>query len=66
MMSMTLYVYIGKDGEWTEARQFTTQVQNVVPNNLDQFRDGSKTPVLWPSEYKSGDIVYPYADARKK
>jgi branched-chain amino acid transport system substrate-binding protein len=56
----------GKDGEWTEARQFTTQVQNVVPNNLDQFRDGSKTPVLWPSGYKSGDIIYPYADARKK
>ncbi len=59
-------IAFGKDGEWTEARQFTTQVQNVVPNNLDQFRDGSKTPVLWPSEYKSGDIIYPYADARKK
>ena len=29
-------------------------------------RRGSKTPVLWPSEYKSGDIIYPYADARKK
>ena len=25
-----------------------------------------KTPVLWPPEYKSGDIIYPYADARKK
>jgi len=59
-------IAFGKDGEWTEARQFTTQLQNVVPNNLDQFRDGSKTPVLWPSEYKSGDIIYPYADARKK
>ena len=59
-------IAFGKDGEWTEARQFTTQVQNVAPNNLDQFRDGSKTPVLWPSEYKSGDIIYPYADARKK
>jgi len=59
-------IAFGKDGEWTEARQFTTQVQNVVPNNLDQFRDGSKTPVLWPSEYKSGNIIYPYADARKK
>jgi branched-chain amino acid transport system substrate-binding protein len=59
-------IAFGKDGEWTEARQFTTQVQNVAPNNLDQFRDGSRTPVLWPSEYKSGDIIYPYADARKK
>ncbi|MBX9826078.1 MAG: amino acid ABC transporter substrate-binding protein, partial [Xanthobacteraceae bacterium] len=43
-------VKFGKDGEWEKARQFTTQVQNVVPNNLDQFRDGSKTPVLWPPE----------------
>src|SRR5882757_11425912 len=59
-------VKFAKDGEWTEARQFTTQVQNVAPNNLDQFRDGSKTPVLWPPAYKSGDIIYPYADARKK
>jgi branched-chain amino acid transport system substrate-binding protein len=59
-------VSFGKDGEWAQARQFTTQFQNVVPNNLDQFRDGSKQPVLWPPEYKSGDIIYPYADARKK
>jgi branched-chain amino acid transport system substrate-binding protein len=59
-------VAFGKDGEWTQARQFTTQVQNVAPNNLDQFRYGSKTPVLWPPEYKSGSIIYPYADARKK
>jgi len=59
-------VKFAKDGEWTEARQFTTQVQNVAPNNLDQFRDGSRTPVLWPPAYKSGDLIYPYADARKK
>lgn len=56
----------GKDGEWTKARQFTTQVQNVIPSNVDQFRDGSKTPVIWPPEYKSGNFIYPYADARKK
>lgn len=59
-------VAFAKDGEWTKARQFTTQVQNVAPNNLDQFRDGTRTPILWPPEYKSGDFIYPYADARKK
>jgi branched-chain amino acid transport system substrate-binding protein len=59
-------VAFAKDGEWTKARQFTTQVQNVAPNNLDQFRDGSRTPILWPPEYKSGTFIYPYADARKK
>ena len=59
-------IAFAKDGEWTQPRQFTTQVQNVIPNNLDQFRDGSKTPVLFPPEYKSGTFIYPYADARKK
>ena len=34
--------------------------------NVDQFRDGSKSPVLWPPQYKNGSIIYPYADARKK
>jgi branched-chain amino acid transport system substrate-binding protein len=58
-------VSFGKDGEWAAPRQFTTQFQNVVPNNLDQFRDGSKTPVVWPPEWKSGNFIYPYSDARK-
>jgi len=59
-------IAFGKDGEWSKPRQFTTQFQNVQPNNLDQFRDGAKTPVLWPPEFKNGDLIYPYADARKK
>jgi len=59
-------IAFGKDGEWSKPRQFTTQLQNVAPNNLDQFRDGSRTPILWPDDYKSGNVIYPYADARKK
>jgi branched-chain amino acid transport system substrate-binding protein len=59
-------IAFGKDGEWSAARQFTSQFQNVQANNLDQFRDGSRTPVLYPPAFKSGDIIYPYADARKK
>ena len=59
-------VTYGKDGEWSKPRQLTTQFQNVEPNNLDQFRDGKKQPILWPLEFKSGDFIYPYADARKK
>ena len=55
-----------KDGEWSKARQVFTQVQNAQPNNLDQFRDGKAQPILWPAEWKTGNIVYPYGDARKK
>ena len=50
----------------SSARQLTTQFQNVQPNDLNQFRDGSKQPILWPPEFKSGEMIYPYADARKK
>jgi branched-chain amino acid transport system substrate-binding protein len=56
----------GKDGEWSKARELFTQVQNVEPNNLDQFRSGAKQPILWPPEFKTGDIIYPYENARKK
>jgi hypothetical protein len=38
----------------------------VQPNNLDQFRDGKVQPIVWPIESKTGDLIYPYADARKK
>jgi branched-chain amino acid transport system substrate-binding protein len=54
------------DGEWTQARQMWTQVQNAQPSNLDQWRDGKIQPILWPSEAKTGNIIYPYSEARKK
>jgi branched-chain amino acid transport system substrate-binding protein len=56
----------GKDGEWSKTRQIWTQFQNVEPNNLDQFREGHKQPILWPPEYKTGEMIYPYENARKK
>jgi len=55
-----------KDGEWSKARQVWTQFQNVQPGNLDQFRDGRVQPILWPAEFKTGDIIYPFANAQKK
>jgi hypothetical protein len=55
-----------QDGEWSQTRQVWTQFQNVQPNNLDQFRDCKVQPIVWPIESKSGDLIYPYADARKK
>jgi branched-chain amino acid transport system substrate-binding protein len=54
-----------KAGEWMKQRNVFTQFQNVAANNLDQFASGSVEPILWPPEYKTGNIIYPYADARK-
>jgi branched-chain amino acid transport system substrate-binding protein len=54
------------DGEWSKSRQVWTQIQSAQPNNLDQFRDGKMQPIVWPPESKTGTLIYPYADARKK
>ena len=35
-------------------------------NDLEQFRAGSKQVILWPAEYKTGNMIYPYGEARKK
>jgi branched-chain amino acid transport system substrate-binding protein len=59
-------ISFGPDGEWSKPRQVFTQFQNVAPTDLNQFRDGAKQPILWPEDYKTGTLIYPYADARKK
>src|SRR5260221_12199472 len=53
-------VAFGKDDEWAKSRQLFTQFQNVAPNDLEQFRAGSKQVILWPAEYKTGNMIYPY------
>jgi len=58
-------ISFGKDGEWAKPRVFFTQFQHVAPNSLDQFRDYTREVVVWPKEYKTGDMIYPYADAKK-
>jgi len=58
-------IKFGKDGEWAKSRVFFTQFQKVVPNSLDQFRDSSHEVIVWPNEYKTGDMIYPYTDAKK-
>ncbi len=55
-----------KDGEWSKSRAVWTQVQNAEPNNVEQFRTGKALPVVWPPEWKTGTLIYPYGDARKK
>ena len=58
-------IEFNEDGEWTKPRQVFTQFQNIKANDVDQFRDGSHEPILWPPEMKSGTIIYPFTAARK-
>jgi branched-chain amino acid transport system substrate-binding protein len=57
-------IKFGPDGEWSEARVLEVQFQGVKANDLDQFRDPKTEVVLWPSALKTGDVIYPYTEAK--
>ena len=40
--------------------------RGVSGNDLEQFRDTKHQVILWPAEYKTGNMIYPYQDAKKK
>jgi len=58
-------IRFGEDGEWTKSRVVFTQFQHVAGHSLDEFKDTTHEVVVWPEEYKSGSMIYPYADAKK-
>jgi branched-chain amino acid transport system substrate-binding protein len=53
-------VKFGKNGEWARSRVLMVQFRDVQPDNLEQFAGPGKRIVLYPKEWKSGDIVFPY------
>ena len=58
-------IKFGPNGEWAEPRVLEIQFHDITGNGLDQFKDDSKQTILWPSEYKTGGVAYPYTDAKK-
>ena len=48
-------------GEWATARMLVVQFQNVQGSGLDQYMTGHKQVILYPPEYKDGDLVAPFA-----
>jgi branched-chain amino acid transport system substrate-binding protein len=57
-------IAFGPDGEWTKPRMVTEQFRGITAGTVDQFKDPKKVVVLWPDEYKTGTLEYPY-DAAK-
>lgn len=49
------------EGEWTEAQVMAVQFQGVTGNSVDQFKDPKTEVILWPTKYRTGKIIYPYA-----
>jgi len=58
-------IKFGKDGEWAKPRMIVTQWQNITGNDLGQVTDLKNWVVVWPPEYKTGNIIYPFESARK-
>jgi branched-chain amino acid transport system substrate-binding protein len=57
-------VRFGADGELAQSRILQVQFQNIQNSDLAQFKDISTEVVVWPTEYESGNLIYPYEKAR--
>jgi branched-chain amino acid transport system substrate-binding protein len=61
-------VKFGKDGEWATPRMVVTQWQGLKEQGADaraaELNDPKKWVVVWPKEYKTGDLLYPFSKAR--
>jgi len=59
-------VKFGPNGEWANERVMAAQFQNVKSNNIEEFRKLDTLPIIYPPQYKSGDVIYPYEKAIAK
>ena len=57
-------IKFGTNGEWAEPRVQLMQFQHIKGNGIDQFREMSTQVIIAPENYRSGDMIYPYAAAK--
>ncbi len=53
-------VEFDKLGEWKTPRMLLVQFQNVHGSGLDQYITGHRQVILYPPEYKDGDLQQPF------
>ena len=58
-------VEYGSNGEWKEPRVLQVQFHDVKGSDLDQWKTDARQTVLWPDKYATGNMRYPYTDAKK-
>lgn len=55
-----------KEGNAVQDRLLQIQFHNVVGHGIAQFKNPDKTmTILWPKNYRTGSLIYPYAKAAK-
>ena len=57
-------IKFGTNGEWAEPRVQLMQFQHIKGNGIDQFREMSTQVIIAPENYRSGEMIYPYAAAK--
>jgi branched-chain amino acid transport system substrate-binding protein len=55
----------GPVGEWRNERMLQVQYRNIHGNGIDELKDMNKVAILAPAQFKSGELIYPYTDAKK-
>jgi branched-chain amino acid transport system substrate-binding protein len=57
-------VRFGANGELAQSRLLQVQFRNIKSHDLAEFKDISTQVVVWPAEYESGTLIYPYENAQ--
>ncbi|WP_457151297.1 amino acid ABC transporter substrate-binding protein [Mesorhizobium sp. P5_C1] len=57
-------VRFGVNGEWARPRVLQVQFQGISGHEASQFRNGSRQIVVSPPDFASGELIFPYAQAR--
>jgi branched-chain amino acid transport system substrate-binding protein len=58
-------VKFGAGGEWAQSRVLQVQFRNIKGNDVDQFKNPDTEIVVYPKDYASGQVIYPYAKAKQ-
>ena len=54
-----------KTGEWANPRVVQAQFRGVVDKDVEQFRKPGKQVVIYPDDYKTGNVIAPFEKARQ-
>jgi branched-chain amino acid transport system substrate-binding protein len=57
-------ISFGPDGEWTKPRIICIQFQGISGGDIEQFKDWKRQVVVYPKEFKAGELVYPFEKAQ--
>jgi branched-chain amino acid transport system substrate-binding protein len=58
-------VKFGEAGEWAQSRVLQVQFQHIKGNDVNQFKDVRTQAVVYPNDYVSSDVIYPYEKAKQ-